>query len=123
MKDKKAILEQLHQRKLSMPESVPPVNNGLWNLPGFAEARAYLKDKGLPATWVDEVVDPSSKWACFVKDGKPWYRSECPEYEGFWLEGSTGSVQCGMIPFLMPGLQWDNTCSKNPGLCPFRSKE
>lgn len=123
MKGRESILEELSQRKKAMPGITPPLKNKLWDLPGFMDARNYLRSKGLPDTWIDDVVDPSSKLACFIKDGKPWYRSECPEYEGFWLEGSTGSVQCRMVPFLMPGLQWDNTCSKNPGLCPFRSKE
>ena len=93
------------------------------DLPGFTEARDYLRRKGLSSTWVDEVVDPSGRLACFEKNGKPHYRSQCPAYEGYWLDDSTGSVQCRNVPFLLPGLQWDNTCSKNPEQCPFRLKK
>ena len=99
------------------------LQDGLWDLPGFSEARDYLDRKGLSSTWVDEVVDPSGRLACFEKNGKPHYRSECPAYEGYWLDGSTGSVQCRNVPFLQPGLQWDNTCSKNPEQCPFLLKK
>ena len=120
MKDKELTLEQLSQGKISIPKITPPVNDGLWDLPGFIDARNYLRGKGLSGMWIDEVVDPSSKYACFVKYGKPWYRSNCPEYEGYWLDGSTGAVQCRLVPFLLPGIHWDNSCSKNPSLCPFR---
>ena len=123
MQMKDVALELLCQRKIEMPEVTPPVQDGLWDLPGFSEARDYLDRKGLSSTWVDEVVDPSGRLACFEKNGKPHYRSECPAYEGYRLDGSTGSVQCRNVPFLLPGLQWDNTCSKNPEQCPFLLKK
>ena len=123
MSKKDDALEQLRQRKIAMPDVAPPVHDGLWDLPGFAEARVYFHRRGLTGTWVDTVIDPSDKWACFERPGKSYYRSECPAFEGFWLDGGCGSVQCRNVPFLVPGLHWDNTCSKNPELCPFYKKE
>ena len=105
MQMKDVALEQLCQRKIEMPEVTPPVQDGLWDLPGFSEARDYLDRKGLSSTWVDEVVDPSGRLACFEKNGKPHYRSECPAYEGAVLAQSSAetSLSCcqdysGTIP-------------------------
>ena len=92
MQMKDVTLEQLCQRKIEMPEVTPPVQDGLWDLPGFSEARVYLDRKGLSSTWVDEVVDPSGRLACFEKNGKLHYRSQCPAYEGYWLDGSTAAA-------------------------------
>ena len=123
MSKKDDALEQLRQRKIAMPDVAPPVHDGLWDLPGFVEARESFHRRGLTGAWVDTVIDPSDKWACFERPGKSCYRSECPAFEGFWLDGGCGSVQCRNVPFLFPGLHWDNTCSKNPELCPFYKKE
>lgn len=71
MQMKDVALEQLCQRKIEMPEVTPPVQDGLWDLPGFSEARDYLDRKGLSSTWVDEVVDPSGRLACFERMGNP----------------------------------------------------
>ena len=75
-------------------------------LPGFAEAKRHLEDVG----------------ATFLKDGRPWYKSRCPNYEGYWLEGGTGSVQCGSYGGLLPGLMWDTTCKGGFEKCPFCTK-
>ena len=42
MSKKDDALEQLRQRKIAMPDVAPPVHAGLWDLPGFAEAREYF---------------------------------------------------------------------------------
>ena len=91
-------------------------------LPGFAEAKRHLEETGHPSTWITEVVDTSNKYATFLKDGRPWYRSQCPNYEGYWLEGCTGSVQCGSYGGLLPGLMWDTTCKGGFEKCPFCTK-
>lgn len=96
-----------------------PIKNGHWELPGFQEIREHLQSAGQPASWVDEVVDPQKPLSCFLKLGKPWYRSDCPCYEGFWLHGGLGSVQCAKVPYLLPGLMHYTTCRKYPVECPF----
>ena len=105
------------------PNREPPIRDGLWALPGFAEARKYLKRRGRPCGWIDEVVDKDEPAAQFMKAGNPNYCSECPEYEGFWLDGCIGSVQCRSVPFLIPGFHWYKTCGETPGRCPFRRAE
>lgn len=96
------------------------IENGKWNLPGFAATREYLARKGLSFAWVDQVVDRDSPGAVFLKFGKPGYLSSCPHYEGFWLSGGIGSVQCSKAPFLLPGLQLYETCDKHPDRCLFQ---
>ena len=63
MSKKDDAIEQLRQRKIAMPDVAPPVHDGLWDLPGFVEAREYFHRRGLTGTWVDTVIDPSDKWA------------------------------------------------------------
>lgn len=50
-------------------------------LPGFAEAKRHLEETGHPSTWITKLVDTSDKYAKFLKDGRPWYRSQCPNYQ------------------------------------------
>lgn len=85
------------------------IENGKWNLPGFAATRGYLARKGLFFAWVNQVVDRDSPGVMFLKFGKPGYLSSCPHYEGLWLNDGIGSVQCSKAPFLLPGLHQSNT--------------
>lgn len=91
-----------------------------WDLPGFSEARSRLEEARKNPCWIDEVVDPTENDAVFVKNGKPWYKSNCPEYDGFWICGGIGSVQCKVHDGLIPGLHFHLTCGKNPEKCPLR---
>lgn len=88
-------------------------------LPGFIKAKRHLEDSGHPSEWLTEVVDTTQKGACFLKSGRPWYRSLCPYYEGYWLHGGVGSVQCAACRNILPGLVWDTTCKEGFEKCPF----
>lgn len=83
------------------------------------DVRKYLLSQNLPVGWITEVVDKDAFGAVYVKDGKPWYKSNCPFYCGFWLHGSIGSVECEKCEKLLPGLQWDKVCSKEFSKCQF----
>lgn len=83
------------------------------------DVRKYLLSQNLPVGWITEVVDKNAFGAVYVKDGKPWYKSKCPFYRGFWLHGSIGSVECEKCEKLLPGLQWDKVCSKEFSKCQF----
>lgn len=94
------------------------------SLPGFAEAKKQLEEKGRPSDWLTNVVDTSDPYAIFLKKGKSHYKSQCPHYEGYWLDGGIGSVQCQAADGLLPGLQWSLFCEKNCTVCQFyREKE
>lgn len=86
---------------------------------GIQRAIDYLKSKGLPAGWPTEIVDRENPYATFQEKGKPNYRCQCPRFEGYWLLGGAGSVQCNASEELLPGIVWDNVCSKAFKKCPF----
>ena len=86
---------------------------------GIQETIDYLKEKGLPANWPTGVVTPGGVGVCYLPDGKPWYQSKCPHYEGYYLHGGTGSVQCAAAGELLPGIVQYKVCSKEYGECPF----
>lgn len=96
---------------------------GVIDYPGFEEARQGLKDRGKPYAWIDMVVDRNAPYSCFIKGGKPFYKCDCPHFEGYWLSGGLGSVQCSMVDHLIPGLHWDLTCRKDYENCPLRKGE
>lgn len=82
-----------------------------------------LTQRGKPTSWVTRTVDPENPGAVFEKMGKPHYPSACPCYEGYWLLGGTGSVQCRAAGELLPGIVWYGVCSKGHEGCPFYRKE
>ena len=89
------------------------------NLPGFLEVRNRLESKGHPSGWITQVVDPGNPHAVYLQEGKPWYKSECPLYDGYWLHGGIGSVQCRGVDELLPGLILDTVCTKQYKQCQF----
>ena len=97
-------------------------SNVLLSLPGFVEAKAYLEDSGRPSGWITATVDTSDPAAQYLKAGKPWYKSACPFYQGFWLSGCIGSVACERTG-LLPGLMWQHTCRNQHEQCPFFLKK
>jgi hypothetical protein len=88
-------------------------------LPGFAEAKRNLEAKGHSFGLVTNVVDTSEPYAMFLKKGGHNYKSKCPHYDGYWLLGGTGSVQCKAADGLLPGLQYSLFCEKNCEACLF----
>ena len=86
---------------------------------GITEVVRHLEALGRPAEWPLYVVDPAEKGACWLPDGKPWYKSPCPCYEGYYLLGGTGSVKCRATEELLPGVVWHKTCSKDYARCPY----
>ena len=49
------------------PPATPPID--FLGLPGFAEAKAHLEERGFPSAWITDVVDPTEKHAFFNKNG------------------------------------------------------
>ena len=70
---------------------------------GINQVIRDLEAKGRPAIWVTSVVDPGAFGAVYEAHGKPHYRSGCPGYEGYWLHGGTGAVQCSAYSGLCTG--------------------
>lgn len=89
---------------------------------GIQKTIDYLRAKGLPAEWPTRVVDPEDKYTSYLPGGKPWYKSDCPCYEGYYLLGGTGAVNCATSGELLPGVVWYEVCRKEYGKCPYYGK-
>lgn len=90
---------------------------------GIQGAIDHLTAKGLPAYWPEKVVDPTEAGVCYLPGGKPWYKSDCPCYEGYYLCGGIGSVRCRTAGELLPGIVQYKVCSKEYPKCPFFKEE
>lgn len=92
-------------------------------LPEYIAAQQDLVSRGYSPKWVLRVVDCADRRSTFLRKGVPWYKSTCPCYEGYWLNGSTGSVQCNSSPSLLPGIHHHIFCSSGDGVakCPYHS--
>ena len=83
-----------------------------------------LRAKGLPHTWPMQVVDKEDPCTLKATVTASCYKSRCPHYDGYWLHGGTGSVECRAAGELVPGVVWYCVCSKDHEKCPFyREKE
>lgn len=89
--------------------------------PEFRQAYDKLRASGHPADWLLQSVDPDLPTAMFIKGGKPWYLSQCSHYEGYWLDGHIGSVQCKNVAHLLPGHFWYSFCKEKYEACPYRA--
>lgn len=90
---------------------------------GIQRAIEHLKAKGLPARWPTMVADPSDNSTFFLPKGKPHNKSDCPCYEGYYLDGLSGAVRCSGTGELLPGIVWNNVCSKEYGKCSFYKRK
>lgn len=89
---------------------------------GIQQAVEHLQAKGLPAQWPTKVADPNDSSTFFLQKGKPYNKSNCPCYEGYYLDGLFGAVKCSGTGELLPGIVWDKVCSKNFNICPYFKK-
>ena len=92
-------------------------------LPGFAEVKTLIEEKGYKTDWIMQTVDPSEPGAIFIPNGKMTYKSDCPNYKGYWLCGHVGSVVCAACVKLLPGFQRELMCSRDYTKCVFYKTE
>jgi len=62
------------------------------------------------------------KWATsvvYMKNGsRPYYKSDCPFYSGYWLLGGCGNVACKSSVSPVPGRVNSLYCTKDYTACP-----
>lgn len=97
------------------------ISDDLMLLPEYQAAKSGLIERGKPWEWMLEVVDTTQTGSAFLKKGKPWYRSDCPYYEGYWLNGGNGAVQCTCASSLLPGIHQLLFCEGKFEKCPLFS--
>lgn len=86
----------------------------------YQKVVADLEARGHPSYWVTSTVDVTHPHAIFLKDGKPWYKSPCPHYQGYWLHGG-GSVQCAASDKVLPGIHHQLFCASNCHECEYNN--
>lgn len=102
-----------------MEEKKPPVWRQYMEELGIQKDIDYLKSKRLPHEWPIHVVDLANPATLKATAVAGLYKSQCQHYDGFWLCGGTGSVECATAGELLPGNVWYNVCSKKYRQCPF----
>lgn len=88
---------------------------------GIQDVMDSLKEKGYPNQWPAKVADIDSPYTFYHPGGKGWscYRAECPNYEGYYLDGLYGGVKCTGCPEVLPGIVVGTMCRKEFTACPF----
>ena len=96
----------------------PDLDSTLNDMPRFLEFESSLKSRNPRATPIRSTADPNKPYVFFKKNGKLCYRSDCPDYGGYWLDGLYGAVACKQVDFLLPGvileLYCRNNCNEGP---------
>lgn len=82
-----------------------------------------LESRGKPSFWVTQVADPAEPGTLKATVTASSYRSKCPHYDGYWLCGGTGAVECAAAGERLPGIVWYEVCSKEYEKCPFCGKK
>lgn len=88
---------------------------------GIQRVMDDLEKRGHPNQWPAKVADIESPFTFYHPGGKGFscYRADCPNYEGYYLDGLCGGVKCKGCPEVLPGIVVDTMCRKNYELCPY----
>ena len=91
-------------------------------MPRFLEFESSLPQKHSKATPIRSVADPNKPFVYFEKNGRLCYKSECPHYDGYWLDGVSGAVICKQLDFLLPGVILELYCRNHCDECPLHDE-
>lgn len=108
-------------QQISMFDAPADETLDVWQI--MAQEKAQLQSRGMLAAWIQKTVDVNAEGAQFLKNGGSSYKSSCPCYSGFWLNGGIGSVQCSSCSSLLPGIAWYLICSRQSEKCSLRQHE
>ena len=109
--------------QINLFEYIKSVNNPEYQIKEILEQiKAKIVSKGYKADWVREIIDPNESGVVFLKNGKLSYKSNCHNYEGFYLLGGFGSVKCKCTG-LLPGVIGNEICFRKDPHCPYLQKE
>lgn len=99
----------------------PDLNSALDAMPRFLEFESSLKPRHSRATPLRATADPNKPNVYFEKNGKLCYKSDCPNYGGYWLDGLSGAVVCNQVDFLLPGIILELYCRYHCDECPLHA--
>ena len=91
-------------------------------MPKFLEYEADVRARGPQTAKVRATADPDKPFVFFEKNGRFGYRSDCPDYGGYWLDGVHGAVVCKQVDFLLPGVILELYCRYHCNECPLHNE-
>ena len=100
----------------------PDLNSALNDMPRFLEFESSLKSRNPRATPIRSTADPNKPYVFFEKNGRLGYRSDCPDYGGYWLDGVHSAVVCKQVDFLLPGVILELYCRYHCNECPLHKE-
>ncbi len=96
------------------------LNSVLDAMPRFLNHENSLMPRDPRATPIRSPAEPAQPLVFFEKNGKLCYRSACPHYRGYWLDGLNGAVVCNQVDFLLPGIVLELYCRYHCEDCPLK---
>ena len=100
----------------------PDLDSALNDMPKFLEFESSLKSGNPRATPIRSTADPNKPYVFFEKNGRLGYRSDCPDYSGYWLDGVHSAVVCKQADFLLPGVILELYCRYHCNECPLNTE-
>ena len=98
------------------------LDSALNDMPRFLEFESSLKPRDSRATPIRSTADPNKPYVFFEKNGRLGYRSDCPDYDGYWLDGVHSAVVCKQVDFLLPGVILELYCRYHCNECPLHKE-
>ena len=91
----------------------------------FKEIKKGIESRGYRSAWVSKVPE-TNEHSSFLPKGKTkhgikCYLSDCPHYNGIYLCGGAGALDCNLVSEHLPGIVQDLHCSKKHNKCPIKT--
>ena len=83
-----------------------------------------IESRGYRSEWVSK-VPKVDEYTPFLQKGKSkhgikCYLSDCPHYNGIYLCGGAGALDCNLVSERLPGIIKDLHCTKEHDKCPLK---
>ena len=91
-------------------------------MPLFLDFEKDVQARGLKTAQTRMTANPDDKYTFFEKNGKLCYKSDCPHYSGYWLDGRFGAVVCKQVEFLLPEIILELYCRHHCSECPLHEE-
>jgi len=103
-------------------QKYPDLDSVLDAMPAFLDFEKDVQARGPKTARTRATANPEDPYTFFEKNGKLCYKSDCPHYDGYWLDGLHGAVICKQTEFLLPGIILELYCRYHCGECPLHEE-
>ncbi len=90
----------------------------LADMPRFQKGEKECRNRGFKTDVFHKVANPENQFCFFFKNGKLGYKSNCPNYGGFYNDAPLTAIICKALDFLLPGVILDTYCRLHCEECP-----